>query len=105
MTEDDSSDRLSDSETVYEQMDPREPYTTGELADMLDVPRQRARDLLDSLASAGAVRKKEPEPDRPIWIREPSTHECPDCGYSFEVRFVHPALSSIRYCPQCGQQL
>ena len=93
---------------VYEEMTPGEPYTTGELAGLLDQPRRLVRRLLDALADDDRVRKKEPPTDReprPIWVREPPTHACPDCGDEFGVRYAHPVLGAVRYCPTCGTRL
>ncbi len=86
-------------------MAPLEPYTTGELARVLDAPRRLVRQLLDALADEEQIRKKTPEPDRTIWIREPPARTCPGCGRTFEIKFLHPVLSSARFCPRCGAQL
>lgn len=94
-----------DPEQVYETMEPLEPYTTGELASILDVPRQVVRNLLDALAGEERIRKKEPEPERVIWIREPPKHECPKCGRAFEVKYFHPIFQAVQFCPKCGTQL
>ncbi|ELY39948.1 hypothetical protein C497_04297 [Halalkalicoccus jeotgali B3] len=56
-------------ETVFEAMEPMEPYTTGEIADMVDAPRRTVYNYLEELAGQGRVRKKKPEPRRAIWIR------------------------------------
>lgn len=93
------------SEAVYEAMEPLEPYTTGELASALDVPRRLARRLLDRLADEETIRKKEPEPERVIWIREPPKHVCPNCGGEFEVRYFHPVFQAVQFCPKCGTRL
>lgn len=90
---------------VYEAMEPLEPYTAGELAAALDAPRRRVRALLDRLAGDDRIRKKEPEPERAIWIREPPKHECPKCGGEFEVRYFHPVFQSVQFCPECGTRL
>lgn len=89
-------------EAVYEAMDPLEPYTTDELTDRLDKPRDLVRRALDQLFGDGEIRKKDPEPSRPIWIREPTKHTCPDCGRTFEVKYLHAVLSAVRFCPRCG---
>lgn len=94
-----------DPKQVYETMEPLEPYTTGELASILDIPRQVVRNLLDALASEEKIRKKEPEPERVIWIREPPKHECPKCGREFEVKYFHPIFQAVQFCPKCGTQL
>ncbi|WP_335999398.1 hypothetical protein [Halorientalis halophila] len=90
---------------VQDAMAPLEPYTTGELARVLDAPRRLVRQLLDALADEEQIRKKTPEPDRTIWIREPPARTCPGCGRTFEIKFLHPVLSSARFCPRCGAQL
>jgi hypothetical protein len=94
-----------DSEQVYEAMEPLEPYTTGELASLLDTTRQAIRKVLDALAGERKIRKKEPEPERVIWVREPPKHECPKCGGEFEVRYFHPVFQNVQFCPKCGTQL
>lgn len=104
MTPDDESPAVS-SEAVYETMEPLEPYTTGELATALDAPKDLVRRLLDALSGEGKVRKKEAEPKRPIWIRTPPAHTCKNCGWRFEITFLHPAMSQARYCPRCGTRL
>ena len=57
------------AEDVFEAMEPLEPYTTGELADMLGAPRRTVFNYLDELAEQERIRKKKPEPRRAIWIR------------------------------------
>ena len=94
-----------DVERVYETMEPLEPYTTGELASILDAPRQAVRKLLELLAGDRKVRKKEPESDRIIWIRHPPKHECPECGEAFEIGSSHPVFRNVQFCPTCGTQL
>jgi predicted transcriptional regulator len=54
---------------VLEEMEPLEPYTTGELADQLDAPRRTVYNYLEELAEKNKIRKKKPEPRRAIWIR------------------------------------
>lgn len=94
-----------DADAVYGAMTPLEPYTTGELAGRLDASRKTIGRLLDALAGDGRIRKKSPEPERSIWIREPPTHECPSCGERFEVKHFHPAFQAVQYCPTCGTRL
>ena len=86
-------------------MAPREPYTTAELAGLLDLPARLVRRLLERLVDEGAVRKKRPDAETVLWIREPQPRRCPRCGRAFEVTYLHAVLSSVRYCPRCGQQL
>ncbi|WP_248895809.1 hypothetical protein [Haloplanus halobius] len=93
------------ADDVYERMEPLEPYTAGELASALDAPKQVIRTLLNRLAGADRIRKKAPEPERTIWVREPPTHRCPDCGEAFEIRYFHPVLQAAQFCPNCGTQL
>lgn len=100
----DSEDDLG-PDAVYEEMEVLEPYTSGELASRFDVAKQLVRRLLEGLSESGKIRKKEPEPDRAVWIRDAPINECPECGYTYEVKFLHPTLSSVRFCPQCGTQL
>lgn len=56
-------------EDVLEAMEPLEPYTTAELADMLGAPRRTVFNHLDKLAEQERIRKKKPEPRTVIWIR------------------------------------
>lgn len=58
-----------DAEDVYQAMDHLEPYTTGELAETLDIPRRTAYNYLESLHEEGRISKKKPEPRRVIWVR------------------------------------
>lgn len=57
------------AEEVFEAMEPAEPYTTGELADMVGAPRRTVYNYLEELAEQDRIRKKKPEPRRAIWIR------------------------------------
>lgn len=81
-----------------------EPYTAGELASRFDAPKRRVRALLERLSEEGTVRKKAPDPERPVRVRT-DPEECPDCGYRYEVRFLHPVLSTVRFCPRCGARV
>lgn len=56
-------------EDVFEAMEPLEPYTTGELADMLSAPRRTVFKYLEELAEQERIRKKKPGPRSAIWIR------------------------------------
>lgn len=56
-------------EEVFEAMEEAEPYTTGELADMVGAPRRTVYNYLEELAEQDRIRKKKPEPRRAIWIR------------------------------------
>ena len=57
------------AEDILDAMEPLEPYTTGELAEQLEIPRRTAYKYLESLYESDKVRKKKPEPRRVIWIR------------------------------------
>jgi DNA-binding transcriptional ArsR family regulator len=92
-------------EELYQGLEVMEPYTAGELASRFEVSRRHIRTLLDRLREAGKIRKKEPEPKRAIWIRDAPIQECSNCEYSYEVKFLHPVLSTVHYCPRCGTQL
>ncbi|MFB6096728.1 MAG: hypothetical protein ABEJ74_05015 [Haloferacaceae archaeon] len=94
-------------ESAAQAMAPLEPYTTREVASLLEVPRRVARRLLDALYEGDEVEKKPPHEDggRTIWIRPAPQFTCPECGYEFMVRVVHPVLASVRYCPQCGARV
>jgi predicted RNA-binding Zn-ribbon protein involved in translation (DUF1610 family) len=100
-----NNERDLSPDEICDEMEILEPYTTGELALYFDAPKQRIRNLLEQLSNLGKIRKKEPEPKRTIWIREAPVHECPNCGYKYEVKFLHPVLSAVQFCPQCGTQL
>lgn len=104
--ESDITDSTSAQE-LYEAMEPLEPYTTGELASLLDVPRQFARKLLEALTGDEQIRRKEPDTgsDSTIWIRPPPIHECPNCGRQFEINYLHTVLSAVRFCPRCGTRI
>lgn len=62
-------------EDIYESMEPMEPYTSGEIADELGIPRRTAYEFLTELADSGHIRKKKPEPRRAIWIRSNNDEE------------------------------
>ena len=100
-----SADDTVSPDEVFETMEPLEPYTTTELATMVGVSKQFVRRLLETLTSNERIRKKEAERNRVIWIREPPAHTCPDCGREFEIKFLHPILSAVQFCPRCGAQL
>jgi DNA-binding MarR family transcriptional regulator len=55
-------------DAVLDAMEPLEPYTSGELAEMLGWPRRTVYQVLDGLADEGAIRKKKPEERRVIWM-------------------------------------
>ncbi|MFC7167092.1 hypothetical protein [Halospeciosus flavus] len=96
-----------DPTVALEAMDPLEPYTTTEVASLLDVPRRLARRLLDALYVEDEVEKKTPGgEEKPIvWIKPAPRYTCPHCGHEFAVRFVHPVLSRAHYCPRCGKRM
>lgn len=69
----DSSGRYAetrDPADVLNQMEPLEPYTTGELVDATEWPRRSVFHALDNLADRGLIRKKKPNPTSAIWIRK-----------------------------------
>lgn len=92
---------------VAESMEPLEPYTTREVAGLVDIPKRVARRLLNALYDAGNVEKKPPheEAGRTIWVRNVPHITCTECGHEFMVRIVHPVLASVRYCPRCGARV
>lgn len=100
--EDDGAEPPEEEEEVYGTM---EPYISGEVADAFGVPKEVARRVLALLSTRGKIREKRPPEGRSIWVREPPTEECPRCGRRFEIRYRHPVLSSVRFCPRCGEQL
>lgn len=94
-----------DPDEIHDEMKVLEPYTTGELASYFDASKQRIRNLLEKLSQRGKIRKKVPEPNQIIWIKDAPVHDCPNCGYEYEVKFIHPIFSTVQFCPQCGTQL
>ena len=64
-----------DPSDVLSAMDPIEPYTSGELADMMDWPRRTVYAALQELSDDGLIRKKKPEPRRAIWIKTEESEE------------------------------
>lgn len=96
--------RLSEN-VVYEEMEPFVPYTTEELANRIGTSLGETWSVLRRLAKEEKIQKKEPEPNLRIWVLEPPENACSNCDYEFQVKFLHPALSSVRYCPNCGTQM
>lgn len=101
----DTTDRDPSSEQIYDGIGVIEPYTAGELASDFDVPKERVRNLLERLVDSGKNRKKVPESERAIWVRKAPAHECDECGYRYEIKVLHPLLSSVQVGPRCGNQL
>lgn len=54
---------------ILDEMDTFTPYTTGELAENLGIPRRTAYKYLQSLAEENKITKKKPDPRRVIWMR------------------------------------
>lgn len=100
-----NGERNLSANEIYSEMEVLEPYTAGELASYFDAPKDRVRKLLERLSTSGKLRKKEPEPKQAIWIREAPIHECANCGYRYEVKFLHPVLSAVQFCPRCGEHV
>jgi hypothetical protein len=100
-----NSEQDLSADEIYHEMEVLEPYTAGELASYFAAPKDRVRKLLQRLSNSGKLRKKEPEPKQAIWIREAPIHECANCGYKYEVKFLHPVLSAVQFSPQCGEQV
>jgi hypothetical protein len=69
-----------DPSDVFDAMDPLEPYTSGELADMMDWPRRTVYEALQTLSEDGKIRKKKPEPRRAIWIKTDESDESESSG-------------------------
>jgi hypothetical protein len=90
---------------LFEELEPFEPYTADELADKFDTDRGILRRLLDKLNREEKIKKKKPKSSPAIWIREPPVNSCSECGREFEIKFLHPVLSSVQYCPRCGNRL
>ncbi|WP_353633312.1 helix-turn-helix domain-containing protein (plasmid) [Halobacterium sp. NMX12-1] len=99
----DSEEEMTTSDVIAE-LEPLEPYTTTEVASKTGVPVSRIRRLLRSLNKAGQVERKTAE--KPIiWVRKTPVHTCPSCEREFFVRFTHPVLGAVQFCPRCGTQL
>lgn len=94
----------AETDEVYESMTPLEPYTTAEVASRLDRARGAVERALVALVESDDVRRKDVD-GRPVWIRRVPTHECPDCGYEFQVKPLHPLLAMTTYCPRCGARV
>ena len=56
-------------EDVFQAMKIHIPYTTGELAKELGIPRRTAYKYLEILAEEDRILKKKPDPRRVIWMR------------------------------------
>lgn len=89
---------------VYEEMEPLEPYTTGELARRVGAARDVVKRLLDALYEGDRVEKKEAS-GAVIWVRDAPRYQCAECGDEYQIRIVHPLQSAIRFCPHCGSRL
>lgn len=63
------SDHGVSDQDVLKAMEHLEPYTTGELAEMLDIPRRTAYNYLQTLYEDDRISKKKQEERRVIWIR------------------------------------
>lgn len=90
---------------LFEELTPFEPYTTDELAAAHDIERSTVRKLLEKLTGEGKVRKKSAKKSPILWIREPPKHSCQNCDRQFEINYLHPVLSAVKFCPRCGTQL
>lgn len=90
--------------TVYEEMEPLEPYTTSELAERIGAARDVVRRLLDALYEGDQVEKKATG-SGVIWVRDAPRYSCPNCEYEYQIRIVHPLQSALRFCPRCGSRL
>jgi len=99
------SDRELTTDEIYHEMEVLEPYTARELASCYDVTKYCVRKLLQRLFSSGTLRKKKPNPNQAIWIRDASVHECANWGCRYEVKFHHLVLSAVQFCPRCGEQV
>lgn len=53
---------------LLDAMEPMEPYTTGEIARQVDIPRRTAYHYLEQLRELDRIVKKKPEPRLAIWI-------------------------------------
>jgi len=100
----DSATELTE-ETVENHLELLEPYTTEEVSTNLNAKPGRIRSLLNRLRKKGTVTRKKPPSGPTIWVRHPPKNECSSCGHEFEVKFIHPVLSSVQFCPKCGSQV
>lgn len=90
---------------VYETMEPLEPYTLGDLIKRFDATKGHLWSVLRTLHQNGKIRKKESQPNQRIWIRQPPSHQCPNCDYEFQIKLSHPIFGSVQFCPHCGTKL
>jgi DNA-binding IclR family transcriptional regulator len=58
-----------DPADVAEAMNPGEPYTTTEIAELVEWPRRSAYAALDTLQERGEVNKKQANSRMVMWIR------------------------------------
>lgn len=92
-------------EELFDELEPFEPYTADELAETLDTKESIVKRVLNRLNRDAKVRKKKTKSGPAIWIRKPPVNSCGNCGREFEVKFLHPVLSSMQFCPRCGNQI
>lgn len=57
------------AEDVLQAMEFYVPYTTGEMAEDLEIPRRTVYKYLEELYEEERISKKKPEPRRVIWMR------------------------------------
>jgi len=93
-----------DADAVRDAMTPLEPYTTDEVASRIDRTRDAVKRALRALVESDDVRRKSVG-DRSVWIRRAPTYACPDCEYEFQVKPLHPVLTTATYCPRCGARV
>lgn len=56
-------------ERIISKMENGEPYSSGEVAEMMDIPRRTAHYRLNKLAEDGEIRKKKLGHRSVVWIR------------------------------------
>ncbi|WP_327052282.1 hypothetical protein [Halomicrococcus gelatinilyticus] len=93
------------ADDIYDAMEPFVPYTTDEIADRFQASTGLTWTLLRDLAAADRIRKKEPEPNLRLWIREPPANQCPICDSVFQVRFLRPGPGAVHVCPRCSARV
>lgn len=75
------------TEAVYSLMDESEPYSTGEVAELVGIARRTAYSYLEQLAEQELIRKKKTDERQAIWIKpepgsSPSSEQWDGGGWS-----------------------
>lgn len=64
-------------------MVPGNPYTAGELSELLDEPRSSVDRRLRDMRADDMVNYKRHSPNRVSWWTDPVPESCPECGHTF----------------------